>query len=145
MRMKKKTKPGVRLIVGTTRTARLKAARQIAAESGTRLSRIDLDRVVGKYIGETEKNLAALFDRALRRGWILFFDEADALFGKRTEVKDSHDRYDNLEISHLLQRIESHPGLVILTCNRRDCLDAAVMRRLDATIQIQPDFRPARG
>jgi SpoVK/Ycf46/Vps4 family AAA+-type ATPase len=80
--------------------------------------RADLSRVVSKYVGDTEKNLTPVFDRVKKSGAILFFDEADALFAKRTEVHDSHDRYANLEIAHLLQQIESHDGLVILAINQ---------------------------
>src|SRR5665648_751546 len=85
--------------------------------------RIDLSRVVSKYIGETEKNLANLFDKAEHKNWILFFDEADALFGKRTDIRDAHDKYANQEVAYLLQRIESHNGLVILATNKRDNID----------------------
>jgi SpoVK/Ycf46/Vps4 family AAA+-type ATPase len=120
----------VRLLVGGSRTARLAVARKSAAEENTRLRHIDLDRVVGKYIGETEKNLAALFDQAAAKGWILFFDEADALFGKRTEVKAAHDRYANLEVGYLLDRLAAYPGLVLLASNRADCLDPLVKRKL---------------
>jgi SpoVK/Ycf46/Vps4 family AAA+-type ATPase len=94
------------------------------------LFRIDLSAVVSKYIGETEKNLRRVFDRAEQGGAILFFDEADALFGKRTEVKDSHDRYANIEISYLLQRMEDYRGLAILATNLKSHLDAAFLRRL---------------
>ena len=94
------------------------------------LYRIDLSPVVSKYIGETEKNLRRLFDAAEDGGAILFFDEADALFGKRSEVKDSHDRYANIEINYLLQRMEAYRGLAILATNMKSALDAAFMRRL---------------
>jgi SpoVK/Ycf46/Vps4 family AAA+-type ATPase len=86
--------------------------------------------VVSKYIGETEKNLRRLFDAAEDGGAILFFDEADALFGRRSEVKDSHDRYANIEINYLLQRMESYRGLAILATNMKSALDSAFMRRL---------------
>src|SRR5205085_1685194 len=92
--------------------------------------RIDLSAVVSKYIGETEKNLRRLFDAADDGGAILFFDEADALFGKRSEVKDSHDRYANIEINYLLQRMESYRGLAILATNQKSALDVAFLRRL---------------
>src|SRR5205809_1014639 len=94
------------------------------------LYRIDLSVVVNKYIGETEKNLHRLFDAAEDGGAILFFDEADALFGKRSEVKDSHDRYANIEINYLLQRLESYRGLAILATNMKSALDPAFTRRL---------------
>jgi SpoVK/Ycf46/Vps4 family AAA+-type ATPase len=92
--------------------------------------------VVSKYIGETEKNLANLFDQARNRDWILFFDEADALFGKRTNVKDAHDRYANQEISYLLQRVEDFDGLVILASNFRANIDEAFLRRFNAIIRF---------
>ena len=94
------------------------------------LYRIDLSAVVSKYIGETEKNLRKLFDAAEDGGAILFFDEADALFGKRSEVKDSHDRYANIEINYLLQRMEAYRGLAILATNMKSALDSAFLRRL---------------
>jgi SpoVK/Ycf46/Vps4 family AAA+-type ATPase len=93
--------------------------------------------VVSKYIGETEKNLCRLFDAAEDGGAILFFDEADALFGKRSEVKDSHDRYANIEINYLLQRIEAYRGLAILATNVRSALDQAFMRRLRFILSFQ--------
>jgi len=89
------------------------AAQAVAHDMGRQLYRIDLNAVVSKYIGETEKNLNMLFERADSKQWVLFFDEADALFGKRSEVKDSHDRYANAEVSYLLQRLKSFPGVVI--------------------------------
>jgi SpoVK/Ycf46/Vps4 family AAA+-type ATPase len=89
---------------------------------------------VSKYIGETEKNLAKVFDQAQYRGWILFFDEADALFGRRSEIKDAHDRYANQEVSFLLQRIEVFDGIAILASNRRENLDDAFARRFESVI-----------
>ena len=106
------------------------AAEVIARELQLDLYRIDLSQVVSKYIGETEKNLRRLFDAAEDGGAILFFDEADALFGKRSEVKDSHDRYANIEINYLLQRMEAYRGLAILATNMKNALDTAFMRRL---------------
>src|SRR3546814_295367 len=97
---------------------------------GLSLYRIDLSAVVSKYIGETEKNLRKLFDAAEGGGAILFFDEADALFGKRSEVKDSHDRYANIEVNYLLQRLESFGGLAVLATNMKGALDTAFLRRL---------------
>ncbi len=94
-----------------------------------------------KYIGETEKNLAKVFDQAQHKGWILFFDEADALFGKRSETKDAHDRYANQEVSFLLQRIESFDGIAILASNRRENLDQAFARRFESIIYF-PIPRP---
>jgi SpoVK/Ycf46/Vps4 family AAA+-type ATPase len=92
--------------------------------------------VVSKYIGETEKNLRRVFDTAEEGGAILLFDEADALFGKRSEVKDSHDRYANIEISYLLQRMEAYRGLAILTTNLRSAIDQAFLRRLRFVVQF---------
>jgi len=106
------------------------AAEVIANQLKLDLFRIDLSAVVSKYIGETEKNLRKLFDAAEDGGAILFFDEADALFGKRTEVKDSHDRYANIEVNYLLQRMENYRGLAILATNMRESLDQAFVRRL---------------
>jgi len=125
-----KTKKAVHLVTGGSKAARLGAARRLAAGAGTKLGHVDLAQVVGKYIGETEKNLDAVFGRAERQGWILAATEADALFGKRSEVKDSHDRYANQEVSYLLARLEAHPGTVILASNCPDCLDPAIVRRL---------------
>ena len=96
--------------------------------------KVDLSLVVSKYIGETEKNLARVFDQAEHNGWILFFDEADALFGKRSETKDAHDRYANQEISFLLQRLETFDGIAILASNFRDNLDEAFSRRFESVI-----------
>ncbi len=118
------------LFAGDSGTGKTMAAEVIANALGLRLYRIDLSAVVSKYIGETEKNLRQVFDAAEGGGAILFFDEADALFGKRSEVRDSHDRYANIETSYLLQRVESFSGLAILSTNMRGALDAAFLRRL---------------
>lgn len=118
------------LFAGPSGTGKTMAAEVIANELELDLFRIDLSQVVSKYIGDTEKNLSAVFDAAEDSGAILLFDEADALFGKRSEVKDSHDRYANIEVSYLLQRMESHRGLTILTTNQRGSLDSAFLRRL---------------
>jgi hypothetical protein len=118
------------LFAGESGTGKTMAAEVIANELQLDLFRIDLSAVVNKYIGETEKNLRKLFDAAEDSGAILFFDEADALFGKRSEVKDSHDRYANIEINYLLQRMESYRGLAILATNMKNSLDKAFMRRL---------------
>jgi SpoVK/Ycf46/Vps4 family AAA+-type ATPase len=112
------------------------AAEAIAHELHLELYRIDLEAVVSKYIGETEKNLRQLFDAAKDAGAILFFDEADALFGKRTEVKDAHDRYANLEVGYLLQLIADHAGVVILATNSNDALDDAFIRRLRNIVKL---------
>ena len=118
------------LFAGESGTGKTMAAEVIANALRLYLYRIDLSAVVSKYIGETEKNLRRLFDAAEDGGAILFFDEADALFGKRSEVKDSHDRYANIEINYLLQRIESYRGLSILATNMKSALDTAFLRRL---------------
>jgi SpoVK/Ycf46/Vps4 family AAA+-type ATPase len=112
------------------------AAEVLANELQLDLYRIDLSQVMSKYIGETEKNLRRVFDSAEGGGAILLFDEADALFGKRSEVKDSHDRYANIEVSYLLQRMESYRGLAILTTNMKNSLDPAFMRRIRFIVQF---------
>ena len=118
------------LFSGTPGAGKRMAAEAIAGEVGLPLYRVDLSAVVSKYIGETEKNLQRLFDAAGDSAAILFFDEADALFGKRTDVQGSHDRFANAEVSYLLDRIESFDGLAILATNRRSDIDAAFLRRL---------------
>ena len=118
------------LFAGRSGTGKTMAAEVLANALRLNLYRIDLSAVVSKYIGETEKNLRRLFDAAEDGGTILFFDEADAIFGKRSEVKDSHDRYANIEINYLLQRMEAYRGLAILATNMKSALDAAFMRRL---------------
>lgn len=118
------------LFAGESGTGKTMAAEVIARELRLDLFRIDLSAVVNKYVGETEKNLRRLFDAAEGGGAILLFDEADALFGKRTEVKDSHDRYANLEVNYLLQRMESYRGMAILATNLKSSLDRAFLRRL---------------
>jgi hypothetical protein len=130
------------LFAGDSGTGKTMAAEGIANELQLDLYRIDLSAVVSKYIGETEKNLRRLFDAAENGGAILFFDEADALFGKRSEVKDSHDRYANIEINYLLQRIEAYRGLAILATNMKGALDQAFLRRLRFIVDF-PYPRPA--
>jgi ATP-dependent 26S proteasome regulatory subunit len=124
------------LFAGTSGTGKTMAAEVLANELRLDLYRIDLSAVVSKYIGETEKNLRRVFDAAEQGGAILLFDEADALFGKRTEVKDSHDRYANIEVSYLLQRMETYRGLAILTTNRKESLDSAFLRRIRFVVQF---------
>jgi hypothetical protein len=124
------------LFTGESGTGKTMAAEVLARELGLSLYRIDLSAVVSKYIGETEKNLRKLFDAAEGGGTILFFDEADALFGKRSEVKDSHDRYANIEVNYLLQRLESFSGLAILATNMKGALDSAFLRRLRFVINF---------
>ncbi len=118
------------LFAGPSGTGKTMAAEAIARELELDLYRIDLSAVVSKYIGETEKNLRRVFDAAEGGGAVLLFDEADALFGKRTDVKDSHDRYANIEVSYLLTRMECYRGLAILTTNLKDSVDPAFLRRL---------------
>jgi AAA+ superfamily predicted ATPase len=124
------------LFAGESGTGKTYAAEAIASAAGLDLYRIDLASVVSKYIGETEKNLSRLFEAAETSGAILLFDEADALFGKRSEVRDSHDRFANIEIAYLLQRIETYRGLVILTTNMKSALDRAFLRRIRYVIQF---------
>lgn len=118
------------LFAGASGTGKTMSAEVVANELHLDLYRIDLSAVVSKYIGETEKNLRRIFDAAEAGGAVLLFDEADALFGKRTQVKDSHDRHANIEVSYLLQRMEAYQGLVILTTNLKDSLDNAFLRRI---------------
>jgi ATPase family associated with various cellular activities (AAA) len=124
------------LFSGSSGTGKTMAAEVLAKELNLDLYKIDLSAVVSKYIGETEKNLRRIFDAAEAGGAILLFDEADALFGKRTEVKDSHDRYANIEVSYLLQRMEAYRGLAILTTNMKSALDHAFLRRLRFTVDF---------
>jgi hypothetical protein len=124
------------LFAGPSGTGKTMAAEVLARELQLDLYRIDLSAVVSKYIGETEKNLRRVFDAAEMGGAILLFDEADALFGKRSEVKDSHDRHANIEVSYLLQRMEAYRGLAILTTNLKDALDDAFLRRLRFVIEF---------
>lgn len=124
------------LFTGQPGTGKTMAADILAGELDLDLYKIDLASVVSKYIGETEKNLAQIFDEAESSNAILFFDEADALFGKRTEVKDSHDRYANLEISYLLQKMDEYEGIVILATNFRENLDDAFVRRIRFIVEF---------
>lgn len=133
------------LFAGISGTGKTMAAEVLANELQLDLYRIDLSQVVSKYIGETEKNLRRVFDAADECGAILLFDEADALFGKRSEVKDSHDRYANVEVSYLLQRMESYRGLAILTTNLKDAIDSAFMRRIRFIVQFPFPDAAQRG
>jgi hypothetical protein len=129
------------LFAGPSGTGKTFAAEVLAADLALDLYRVDLSQVVSKYIGETEKNLRRIFDAAEAGGVVLLFDEADALFGKRSEVKDSHDRYANIEVSYLLQRMETYRGLAILTTNLKSALDSAFLRRLRFVVQFPfPDI-----
>jgi len=135
--MKKKIKPGYRaLFYGPPGTGKTLTATLLGKYTGKDVFRIDLSRVISKYIGETEKNLSRLFDKAENKNWILFFDEADALFGKRTDIRDAHDKYANQEVSYLLQRIEGYNGLVILATNQRGNIDDAFIRRFQTIIHF---------
>lgn len=135
MGMGRKLNPGYRaLFSGPPGTGKTLSATLLGKEFNKHVFRVDLSNLVSKYIGETEKNLARLFDEAEYKNWILFFDEADALFGKRTQVKDAHDRYANQEVSYLMQRIESFDGLVILASNLKGNMDEAFTRRFQSII-----------
>jgi SpoVK/Ycf46/Vps4 family AAA+-type ATPase len=129
------------LFSGPSGTGKTTAAEIMSNTLRLDLYRIDLSSVVSKYIGETEKNLRRIFDAAEDGGVVLLFDEADALFGKRSEVKDSHDRYANIEVGYLLQRMEAYRGLAILTTNLKNALDPAFLRRIRFVVQFPfPDF-----
>lgn len=133
--MEKMLKPGYKtLFHGPPGTGKTLTASLLGKKTGRDVYRIDLSQTVSKYIGETEKNLAKVFDRAENKGWILFFDEADALFGNRTSTKDAHDRFANQQVSYLLQRIEDYNGLVILASNLKNNIDNAFLRRLQSMI-----------
>jgi hypothetical protein len=133
------------LFAGPSGTGKTMAGEVLANQLRLDLYRIDLSQVISKYIGETEKSLRRVFDAAEESAAILLFDEADALFGKRSEVKDSHDRYANIEVSYLLQRMEAYRGLAILTTNRRDALDAAFLRRIRFVIEFPFPEAPQRA
>ncbi len=133
----KKIKPGHKtLFYGPPGTGKTMTAALIGRECNMAVYKIDLSKVVSKYIGETEKNHELIFARAKDKGWILFFDEADALFGKRTHVRDAHDRYANQEIAWLLQRLEDYPGLVILATNFKNNIDQSFLRRFQSVIHF---------
>ncbi len=140
--MKDIIKPGYRVMLyGPPGTGKTLTAALLGKYTKRDVYRIDLSMVVSKYIGQTEKNLAKLFDKAANKDWILFFDEADAIFGKRTSVKDAHDKYANQEVSYLLQRIENHNGLVILASNFKSNIDVAFTRRFHSIIEYKlPNF-----
>ena len=133
------------LFAGESGTGKTMASEVIANALNLDLYRIDLSQVINKYIGETEKNLKKIFDAAENSGAILLFDEADALFGKRSEVKDSHDRHSNIEVSYLLQKMEEYRGLAILTTNMRNALDDAFLRRIRFVIQFPFPDAEMRG
>lgn len=135
----RKVKPGYRvLFYGPPGTGKTLTAALLGKQYNKDVYRIDLSQIVSKYIGETEKNLETVFRRAERKDWILFFDEADALFGKRTSVQSAHDKYANQEVSYLLQRVEDYAGLLILASNFKNNLDDAFIRRFHAIVHFPP-------
>jgi SpoVK/Ycf46/Vps4 family AAA+-type ATPase len=135
--LSRKIQPGYRaLFFGPSGTGKTFAATLLGQEFRREVYRIDLSQIVSKYIGETEKNLEKVFRKAELRDWILFFDEADALFGKRSNVQSAHDKYANQEVSYLLQRIEDFPGVVILASNFKSNIDPAFLRRFNAIIEF---------
>jgi AAA+ superfamily predicted ATPase len=133
-----KIKPGYRVLFhGPPGTGKTLTACLLGKYTNRDVFRVDLSMVVSKYIGETEKNLSKLFDKASNKDWILFFDEADSIFGKRTSVRDAHDKYANQEVSYLLQRIEAHAGLVILASNMKANIDSAFTRRFNCFVEFE--------
>jgi AAA+ superfamily predicted ATPase len=133
-----KIKPGYRVLFhGPPGTGKTMTACLLGKYTDRDVFRVDLSLVVSKYIGETEKNLSKLFDKAANKDWILFFDEADSIFGKRTNVRDAHDKYANQEVSYLLQRIEAHEGLVILASNMKSNIDTSFTRRFNSFIEFE--------
>jgi hypothetical protein len=141
--LRKRVKPGYRtLFYGPPGTGKSLTAALLGKATDMPVFRVDLSSVISKYIGETEKNLASLFDRAEHQGWILFFDEADSLFGKRTETRNSNDRAANQQVSYLLQRIEDFAGVIILASNLRSQIDEAFARRFQSMIHFpMPAFK----
>lgn len=135
--MEKKVKPGFRtLFYGPPGTGKTLTATLLGKQFNKDVYRIDLSLVVSKYIGETEKNLEKIFNKAEYKDWILFFDEADALFGKRANIQNAHDKYANQEVSYLLQRVEDFPGLIILASNLKGNIDQAFIRRFNSIIHF---------
>jgi AAA+ superfamily predicted ATPase len=144
-RLARRLKPGYRcLFYGGPGTGKTLTAGLLGKSHGLPVYRVDLSRVVSKWIGETEKNLAALFDRAQQHDWILFFDEAEALFGKRTDSQSANDRAANQQIAYLLQRLEDFPGVIILASNQRGHMDEAFARRFQSSILFPMPDREAR-
>ncbi len=115
---------------GMSKTEKLSALQQLSGNGQKEIFRVDLSQIISKYIGETEKQLNKIFDEAEGKGWILFFDEADALFGKRTDVKDAHDKYANQEIAYLLQRLESFKGVAVFATDSADNIPEALKKRV---------------
>ena len=134
----RRIKRGLKVLFhGPPGTGKTIAATLLGKDNGMPVYRVDLTGLVSKYIGETEKNLERLFTKATQKNGILFFDEADALFGKRTGVKDAHDRYANIDTAWLLQRIEAYKGLLIFATNSKNNIDDAFIRRLQAVIHFR--------
>lgn len=129
-------------MLGGSSRQRVAQAKTQAAQLGLTLKRVNLSEVVSKYIGETEKNLARLFDSAAAKQWVLFFDEADALFGRRTEVRDSHDRYANQEANYLLQRLRTSTVPVFLASKHKENIDPAFLRRLRYVVKFHRPLPP---
>jgi SpoVK/Ycf46/Vps4 family AAA+-type ATPase len=127
------------VFTGDAGTGKIIAALLMGKQMKMEVYQVDLSMVISKYIGETEKNIRQVFDTADDRNWILYFDEADALFGKRTEVKDAHDKYANQEVSYLLQRMEDYKGIVILATNMKNNIDEAFTRRFSAVVKFPPE------
>ena len=139
--MNKKLKLGHRVLFhGPPGTGKTLTAGLLGKYTGRDVYKIDLSAIVSRFIGETEKNLANLFAKAKNKDWILLFDEADALFGKRTTVQDSHDRFANQEVSYLLQRIEDYHGVVILASNSTVNIDDVFIRRFHASVHFSPTY-----
>jgi hypothetical protein len=141
----KKFRPGYRaLFYGPPGTGKTMTACLLGQATGKEVYKIDLSMIISKWVGETEKNLGRVFDKAQSKGWILFFDEADALFGKRTDISSSHDRYANQEVAYLLQRIELFDGITILATNLKDNLDEAFTRRFESLVYFPQPKAPER-
>ncbi|MCB0429415.1 MAG: ATP-binding protein, partial [Flavobacteriales bacterium] len=143
--MERKLKPGYKsLFFGPPGTGKTLTAALLGKKTGRDVFKIDLSRLVSKYIGETEKNLSKVFNKAEHKDWILFFDEADSLFSKRTGINDAHDRYANQEVSYLLQRMEEYNGLIILATNLKSNVDDAFLRRFQSIIHFPMPTAPER-
>jgi SpoVK/Ycf46/Vps4 family AAA+-type ATPase len=134
----------VALFSGPSGTGKTLAAEIVAGQLGLDLYKVDLSSVVSKYIGETEKNLEKIFGAASAGDLVLFFDEADALFGKRSEVSDAHDRYANIEVAYLLQRLETYQGMVVMATNLQRNIDDAFLRRISVAVDFEPPDQPQR-
>ncbi len=143
--MRGKLTPGYRVLFhGPSGTGKTLTANLLGKRAGRDVYRVNARGITGRYIGETEKNLSKTLSRAKGQNWILFFDEADALFGQRTDVRDLHDRYANQEVSYLLQRLEGHDGLVILSSNHKASIDSSCLRRLQGEVHFPQPNRERR-